>query len=291
MRILITGATSFIGKHLVKELVRCFPNNQYIGICNHSPNDNEIKELDLYYTDLANPQTENIVANYFKPDLVYHLAAISNPNYSSVKTIWDTNVNGTLYLLKGIKCPIVFASTANILGGYPHYKEELTTIYAATKRAAECLIEGFARQDLCKGVSIRLTGVVGPNMSHGLLPVLIKKSKEQQNPMELLRDTRKTYIHIEDVVNQFIYYADSYNWDTNPKYQQHTMSNKDSLSTTEVANLVYGFFNSGSFPQLKYSNVSYSGDIDYSNPKHTTKKDLIYPSSSGAILKALESYR
>jgi len=290
MRILITGATSFIGKHLTKQLISRFPQNQYIGICNHSPNDNKFPELDLYYTDLANPETANIVRNYFKPDLVYHLAAISNPSFNTIKKIWDINVNGTLYLLNGINCPIIFASTANILGGFPHYREELTTMYTATKRAAECLIEGFARQDLCKGVSLRLTGVVGPDMTHGLLPVLVKKAKEKENPMQLLKNTRKTYIHIDDVVNNLIRYIDGYNWQNHPKYEKFTMSNKDSLSTTEFANLVYGFFNHGQIPELKYSDVSYNGDIDYSNPKNTIKTDLVYSSSTQAIYKALESY-
>lgn len=289
MKVLITGATSFIGKHLVNRLYERYPNNHYIGICNHSPNDVEQNWLDLYYVDLCSPDTSAKIRE-MKPDLVYHLAAISSPGMLIHDRLWNVNVNGTLNLLNGIKCPIIFASTANIYGEMPHLEEQLTTFYSASKKTGENLIETFVRQNLISaGHCIRLSGVVGPNMTHGLLPVLIKKIKNKENPINLLRNTRKTYIHINDVVDYLAHYIDGNK--LVDRYKQFTLSNKDSLDTTEVAELIYDFFNPGQKPVLKYSGVSYVGDIEYSHPENKSLVDLQYPTCKKAILAALESYK
>jgi nucleoside-diphosphate-sugar epimerase len=285
MRVLITGATSFIGKSLIKKLVELYPDNHYIGICNHLPNTEEIKDIDLIYADLSSNEASSAIRK-LKPDLVYHLAALSSPNYIGINRLWEVNVNGTLNLLNGIQCPIIFTSTANIYGEMPHLEEQLTTFYAASKKTGENLIETFVRQELIPaGRSVRLCGVVGPGMTHGLLPSIIDRVKNGTKTFSMLKNTRKTYIHIDDVVEFLTNYL------TIPisGYAAFTLSNKDSLTTTEVTELIYKHFREQGEPIITYSGQSYIGDIEYSQPKSDINV-LHYPTSKEAILQALGTY-
>lgn len=291
MRVLITGATSFIGKNLVRGLVELYPEHHYIGICNHLPNDNECKDIDLIYADLSNREATSAIRK-LKPDLVYHLAGVSSPNYLGLNRLWEVNVNGTLNLLNAIKCPIVFASTANIHGEMPHDEEQLSTFYAASKKTGENLIETFVRQNLIPaGRSIRLCGVVGPGMTHGLLPSIIDRVNNGVEIFSMLKNTRKTYIHIDDVLDFLFAYVNIYALDTLSicPYMQYTISNTDSLTTTEVTEIVYEYLRGGGKPTITYSGSSYVGDIEYSQPKSTVD-NLLYPTSKEAILQALRTY-
>ena len=83
MRILVTGATGFVGRHLMKELLTA---NHEITVT--TSNGEKIKNFDYYskilvvVVDLDNI---DITKNYFnylnKPDLVLHLAWQGLPNY------------------------------------------------------------------------------------------------------------------------------------------------------------------------------------------------------------------
>lgn len=137
MKIAVTGSYGFTGRHFVKEAYA----QGYSVDC---------IETDLL--DVGELQNELIAS---APDFVVHLAAVSFVASEDVKSIYNTNVIGTLNLLQAIgqlkKIPtkILIASSANIYGNSDAspvselQPSRVLNHYAASKAAMEQLISVY----------------------------------------------------------------------------------------------------------------------------------------------------
>ncbi len=117
-KILITGATGAIGRHLVKALLE----KGYYCRClvRKTSNVAELKKagVELFYGDICEPESLNGIAQGI--DIVYHLAAeghVSSSSDDAYKKFLKINVEGTKNLAKecirsGVKKFIHFSSTA-----------------------------------------------------------------------------------------------------------------------------------------------------------------------------------
>jgi dTDP-6-deoxy-L-talose 4-dehydrogenase (NAD+) len=103
MRILVTGATGFVGKHLMKELIKTgneititTSRKEKINLFDSSPN------VSVAVTDL---NEIDVSRNYFnvlnKPDLVLHLAWQGLPNYHQLFH-FEKNLNQHYIFLKNL---------------------------------------------------------------------------------------------------------------------------------------------------------------------------------------------
>lgn len=104
-RILITGVSGFVGKHMVQACRARYPEAQLFGFTrNVEKQGTELEEVELFDTDLCSfQQTLQAVAK-IKPDLIFHLAA-----QSSVASSWENpiatlqvNVLGLVHLLEAV---------------------------------------------------------------------------------------------------------------------------------------------------------------------------------------------
>ena len=102
-RILVTGSEGFLGRHLINFL--CKKNYIVFGSYKNKKNFLKYKNLKYLKCDISKiNDVENIIKKT-KPDLVFHLAAKSHPNFSFKKPIETiiTNCLGTLHLFEKIK--------------------------------------------------------------------------------------------------------------------------------------------------------------------------------------------
>lgn len=137
MKIAVTGSYGFTGRHFVKEACA------------------QGYSVDCIKTDLldAGELQNELIAS--APDFVVHLAAVSFVASEDVKSIYNTNVIGTLNLLQAIrqlkKIPtkILIASSANIYGNSdasPVSELQPSIVlnhYAASKAAMEQLVSVY----------------------------------------------------------------------------------------------------------------------------------------------------
>lgn len=180
-RILVTGGAGFLGSHLCDRLIAqghdvlCL-DNFFTG------NKNNIGHL------LGNPRFELIrhdVINpiYLEVDEIYNLACPASPvhyQYNPIKTI-KTSVMGVinaLGLAKRVKATILQASTSEVYGDpevHPQLEEYwgrvnpigIRSCYDEGKRASECLMMDYHRQNGVKIKIARIFNTYGPRMGEG----------------------------------------------------------------------------------------------------------------------------
>jgi len=180
-RILITGGAGFLGSHLCDRLITeghdilCL-DNLFTG------SKDNIRHL------IGNPRFEFIrhditIPVYLEVDEIYNLACPASPvHYQSnpIKTI-KTNVMGainTLGLAKRVRAKILQASTSEVYGDpeiHPQREDYwgrvnpigIRSCYDEGKRAAECLMMDYRRQNNVKIKIVRIFNTYGPRMAEG----------------------------------------------------------------------------------------------------------------------------
>ena len=160
MRALVTGATGFVGKHLIRHLVES--GDQVIGVSRSgkwladAPGMNRLARLEpLDLADVDEPTLRDFLQRK-QPEAIYHLAAQSNPRRSvdDPRGTWAINLGGTLNLLESIRTaqlstpPRVLVVSSGVCYGNPAPEflpvDENCPLrpnnpYAASKAAADLL--------------------------------------------------------------------------------------------------------------------------------------------------------
>jgi GDP-4-dehydro-6-deoxy-D-mannose reductase len=166
-RILITGATGFVGRHLTATLASDFPD----------------ATLFTQEFNIADPAAVNNAVLDALPDVCLHLAAVSTNAQAThdADHAWSVNLHGTLHLARGIlqhapECQLLFVSSADGYGGSFRSGTRLDenaplaplNLYAATKAAADLALGALAEQGL-RVVRLRPSNHTGPGQSSGLV--------------------------------------------------------------------------------------------------------------------------
>jgi len=178
-RILITGGAGFIGSHLCERLMQM--GHEVICLDNFfTGNKQNILPL------LGNPRFELIrhdIINplYLEVDQIYNLACPASPvhyQHNPIKTI-KTNIIGTINVLglaKRLNVKILQASTSEVYGDpevHPQREDYwgkvnpigIRSCYDEGKRAAECLMMDYHRQNRVKVKIVRIFNTYGTRMA------------------------------------------------------------------------------------------------------------------------------
>lgn len=119
------------------------------------------RDLDLVRLDILNPDRTRQTLVKFKPDYIFHLAAMASVGKSFLqeRLTYRVNVEGTLSILQGAEAlprlrKMVFVSSADCYGSFSPRNRTLTendplnpvSPYGISKTAAEQLCRYYARQ-------------------------------------------------------------------------------------------------------------------------------------------------
>ena len=218
MRILVTGGAGFIGRHLVRTLLK--GKNEIIIYENFSNSSKqEIKDIINNGTKIIKGDLTNfkLLKRSLKDvDNVIHLAAnidipesIKRPEKSH-----EINVIGSMNLLRasilnGVS-GLIGASSAAIYGDPKNLPVTENTIpnpvspYGADKLAMEYYIKAFSNTFNFNSVSLRFFNVYGTDQSNAYAGVITKfiQKIENDKPLKIFGDGKNTrdYVFIEDLV-------------------------------------------------------------------------------------------
>ncbi len=178
-RILVTGGAGFLGSHLCDRLVA--EGHDVVCVDNFFTGSKEnIRHLigkanfELVRHDITMPI-------YLEVDRIYNLACPASPvhyQFNPIKTI-KTNVMGainTLGIAKRVKARIIQASTSEVYGDpevHPQREDYwgrvnpigIRSCYDEGKRAAECLMMDYRRQNKVDTKIVRIFNTYGPRMA------------------------------------------------------------------------------------------------------------------------------
>jgi GDP-4-dehydro-6-deoxy-D-mannose reductase len=103
MRVLVTGATGFVGQNLLRLLVS--RRHEVFGTFLHRDFAGSPAQVKLFRCDLRQPDRVQRVVREVRPHQVYHLAALSSvrDSFQDSKKVYEANFFGTLNLLDAIR--------------------------------------------------------------------------------------------------------------------------------------------------------------------------------------------
>ena len=204
MRVLVTGASGFVGGQLIPALAR--DGHDVYGLVR--PGSSAPAEATAVEADLEAPLDLDALP---RVDAVVHLAQANVPFPDGARALRLVNTAATHELLELARISdarvFVHASSGSVygLGEGPVAEDDprrASDFYAVTKRNAELLLEPYSA--FFGTVSLRLFAPYGPTQTGRLIPNLVRRVRDGE-PITLVDGgrPRMTPIFVDDVVRAF----------------------------------------------------------------------------------------
>ena len=203
-KILLTGASGFIGEYLIRELET--REIDYLAI--DAKKSYKIPETNQQVVSILDYEQLVHTLEQYKPDAIIHLAAIALATYENVPEIYNVNVCGTENLFRAciaseIQLPrIVLISTAGVYGnqGEILYSEDLPyhpeNHYSYSKMVAEFLAKQYADLDIKVVRPFNIVGVGQRNVF--LIPKLVEHFAEKKEELHIGNlEPQRDYVDVE----------------------------------------------------------------------------------------------
>jgi UDP-glucose 4-epimerase len=248
----VTGGAGAIGSILVRSLLERASEVRVIdnlssGRREHLTPSRTGKEARLFVADLKDPESFSEV--FRGASTVWHLA--TNPDIR--KGLDDPSLDleegtrATFHVLEAMRrhdVPSVAFSSSSVVYGratvFPTPEEygplQPQSLYGAAKLAAEGLLSAYAHSYGLTVHIFRFANVIGPNMTHGILPDLFEKLRRDPTRLEVLGDGRqaKSYLRTEDCVDGMLLATER----THERVNLFNLGNTDQISVREIGEKV-----------------------------------------------------
>ncbi len=170
---LVTGATGFVGRHLVQALRA---DGESVRALVRDPGASLPEDVDCHVGDLTDPQSLSGIGEGVRG--VFHLAGYAHTMHPDAALARRINVEGTRHLLAALMDsgapPLVFASSVKATGHHPRdcLDEAADTppdgLYGRLKREAEALVLDYGRETGAHVTILRPALVYGPGVKGNL---------------------------------------------------------------------------------------------------------------------------
>jgi UDP-glucose 4-epimerase len=219
VNVFVTGAAGFIGSHIVDALLR--DGLDVVGWDNFSSGVEEFlaeasqsTRFHLVRGDILDlPALTRAMSG---ASAVCHFSANADVRFGTANPSRDLQQNtiGTHNVLEAMRANgvrrIIFASTGSVYGRaatFPTPEDApfpvQTSLYGASKLAAEGLISAYAEGFDFQATVFRFVSILGPRYTHGHVIDFYKKLRADPARLEVLGNgkQRKSYLHVQDCVN------------------------------------------------------------------------------------------
>jgi UDP-glucose 4-epimerase len=219
---LVTGAAGFIGSNLVDRLLAL--GNTVVGFDNFSTGQERFLEAALLHPgfqlirgDVL--QIDELARAMQGCDLVFHLAANADVRFGTEhpRRDLDQNTMGTWNVLEAMRLGgvrrIVFSSTGSVYGEAPVIPTPedcpfpvQTSLYGASKLAAEGLIAAYCEGFGMQGWIFRFVSILGERYSHGHVFDFYQQLLAHPEFLQVLGNgrQRKSYLYIQDCISAIL---------------------------------------------------------------------------------------
>jgi UDP-glucose 4-epimerase len=222
VRVLVTGAAGFIGSTLVDRLLR--DEHEVVAFDNFSTGQEE-----FVASALRNPRYRLVRADLLDLDalrtamagteLVFHLAANADVRFGTDHPRRDLEQNtiATWNVLEAMRAQgvgrLAFSSTGSVYGEaavIPTPEDcpfpVQTSLYGASKLAAEGLIEAYCEGFGMEACIFRFVSIMGERYSHGHVLDFYRQLLEHPGELRVLGNgqQRKSYLYVQDCIDAML---------------------------------------------------------------------------------------
>lgn len=203
MKIFLTGATGFIGKHLCKQLLDRGHTVFALSRSKDSFSEAGPEQLIPVVGDIREKASyESVFENGI--DIVYHLAAIPGQKWGvKRKDYQETNIRATADLLEACRARVkrfIFCSSINALNADRNF---LRDAYGKSKFEAEKIVESYAGKGL-NTLVIRPAVVYGPGDISGMMLKLCRLIEKRKFRLVGSGKNVIPFVHVDDLVQAFL---------------------------------------------------------------------------------------
>jgi UDP-glucose 4-epimerase len=222
LRCFVTGCAGFIGSHLTDRLLA--NGHTVIGYDNFSTGQQVFLKAALTSPNMTLVagdvlDSSGLAAAMEGADLVFHLAANADVRFGTQHPRLDLEQNtiATHNLLEAMRQTgvkrIVFSSTGSVYGEptvFPTPEDApfpiQTSLYGASKLAAESLIAAYCTGFGMQGLIFRFVSILGERYTHGHVFDFYKKLLGNPDDVEVLGDgrQRKSYLYVHDCIDAIL---------------------------------------------------------------------------------------
>jgi nucleoside-diphosphate-sugar epimerase len=206
MKILITGATGFVGRHLIPQLLS--EGHTVLELTRSLEKSLSLfgNQTQKFVLNASQEDLNKCVAN-FEPDVCIHLASYltSSDTYVDAQKLIETNISFLVSVLESLKTVNLklFINT----GTFAEYFKgdgllDPAYLYAATKSASRFFVDYYSKNSSYKYVTVVPYTIYGAKDSQKKIIDLIIDSLGNTTPLELSPGEQVLdFIHINDVVS------------------------------------------------------------------------------------------
>jgi dolichol-phosphate mannosyltransferase len=216
-RVLLTGATGFVGANLARRLLRDGHEVHLLVRPGHAAWRIEgVREhVRLWTAELADADAVDQAVGAARPDWVFHLAAYgAYSSQTDLPRMVRTNVLGTAHLVEaclraGVEAFVHTGSSSEYgVKGYPPPEDdalEPNSPYAVTKASATLYCRYTSRSRDVHLPTLRLYSVYGPYEEPSrLVPTLIVNGRRGRLPPLVDPDVARDFVFVDDVCDAYL---------------------------------------------------------------------------------------
>jgi len=221
-RVLVTGASGFVGANLTRRLLR--DGHEVHLLLRNKSNPWRLADIggdvQVHETDVEDRNKVRLLVANISPEWVFHLAAYgAYPAQADGDRMVSTNLGGCLAMLDAcIEAAVgafVQTGSSSEYGYLDHAASENEFIqpnstYAVTKAAATYYCQLKARQSGIHAVTARLYSIYGPfEETSRLIPVLLVHAMHGRLPRLVSPRIARDFVYVDDAVEALLAIAEA----------------------------------------------------------------------------------
>ena len=281
--ILVTGGAGFIGANLALALQEKYPESKILILDDFSSAN--FKNLKKFKGEVlsCDVSTDEVFfkTDDFQPDLIFHLASITDTTVTDQELMMRRNVDGfknILELAYDNESTVVYASSASVYGNVKEHvplKEDREkspeNVYAFSKYIMDNIARDFSEKTGLKIVGVRYFNVYGPGEAHkgkfaSMIYQLYLQMKANRRPRIFKwGEQKRDFVYVKDAVEATILAKDA------PRSTVYNIGSGEARSFNEVIALLNKALGTDSEPE--YFDCPYDFYQEYTQADMTKIKE------------------